>query len=289
MTSLGTQDGVTTVGIDLESKGEVVRLFLTSDVHFDSRWSRRELFRKHLKDAAREGAGVVIAGDLYDAMQGRYDPRRSAPELRQEYQGREDYYDVLVEDAVRFLHPFRERLLLLTVGNHERSVMKHAGTDLLARTASRLNLGLPEERRVQVGEYVGYLVLKISTSGKPRATSVIYYAHGKGGGAPVTRGMIDTARQAAFMGNVDVVLNGHNHQGYVTMIPKEGVQVRSGKPVARAVWYLRTPGYKDEWARYRNGFVATGNAGPHPMGGLWLLGYLGADVMRWQVGTAFEA
>ena len=51
------------------------KFLLMSDIHIDSRKCDRALLKKHLDQAKAEGAGVFIFGDLFDAMQGKYDPR----------------------------------------------------------------------------------------------------------------------------------------------------------------------------------------------------------------------
>ena len=79
-----------------------------------------------------------MLGDIFDAMNGRFDPRRSMKDVRPEYR-REDYYDAIVEDTIEQLIPYAENILLISYGNHETSVLKNASTDLIARLAAGLS------------------------------------------------------------------------------------------------------------------------------------------------------
>ncbi len=61
-------------------------LFL-SDVHFDAMKCDRALLRRHLKQAMVDNAIVLVFGDWFDLMQGKWDPRGSYSDLRPEYKG----------------------------------------------------------------------------------------------------------------------------------------------------------------------------------------------------------
>jgi hypothetical protein len=108
---------VTKVYFD-KTDGEV-NILLSSDRHHDSMFCNRSLEEKHLKEAKRREAYIIDAGDLFDAMQGKFDPRRTYRDLRPEFKV-SNYYDALLEDAMKFYSPFAENLLLL--GRKPRTV-----------------------------------------------------------------------------------------------------------------------------------------------------------------------
>ena len=269
--------GVVTLTVDVGGRGGALELFLVSDVHIDSAYSRRDLWQAHMEKVLQSGAAIIDGGDFFDAMQGRFDPRRSMEDLRPEYR-RDDYFDYVVMDAARLLRPYAEHLVLMAQGNHELSVLKYANTSLIDRLAYELN----RDRKtppIQVGGYTGWVRIKVLTGGKPRGTLRLYYAHGAGGRAPVTRGVIATNRQAVFLPDADVVLNGHNHQAYIVPIARERLNAM-GRVRGDLAWFVRTPGYKDEWAQNRNGYAAQGGGGPHPFGGVWIHGeFVGEDLV----------
>lgn len=59
-------------------------VMLSSDRHHDNIHCDRRLERRHLEQAAARSALIVDAGDLFCAMQGKYDPRSSMDDIRPE-------------------------------------------------------------------------------------------------------------------------------------------------------------------------------------------------------------
>lgn len=247
--------------------GEMVRILFLSDIHFDSVYCEREVLRRHLDENA--DAWIVIAGDLFDAMQGKYDRRRSYEEIRPEYLGA-DYYDRIVNDAVKWLLPYAHRIIFLGYGNHETGALKNADTDLLQRFAKTIydKSGVV----VPIGGFASWLRIVFGrANGGHRSFSKglnIRIAHNASGGtnAPVTRGLIQTNRQAVYLSNADIVVNGDNHEGYIVPIARQTL-LDSGKSVQTVTWFLRTPGYKQAWERQRHGFDIE-RLSPKPMGGV---------------------
>ena len=214
-------------------------IYYMSDLHLDSPSCDRGTLTKHLKDAETIGAPVSIAGDIFDAMQSHNDPRRRHEELKAKYKC-SNYLDAIVEDAIAFLGSFKVDYLI-GLGNHETVILTKLNTNL----NDRLTKGLQREGRLAVAMgYAGYIRVRFSyKNGQSRAMKVTYFHHGTGGNAPVTRGMIQTNRQAVFLGDADLVHNGHNHQEYSTAIPRERL-ANNGKVFNDVVWFIRTPGYK---------------------------------------------
>ena len=247
--------------------GEITRLLFVSDIHFDSVYCEREVLKRHLD--TNPDAWIVIAGDLFDAMQGRYDNRRSYDEIREEYKGG-NYYDLILDDTVKFFLPYAHRLLYLGYGNHETAVLKYANTDLLQRFAERISK--KSDSVVAVGGYASWLRIVFGRENGGRKTWSkginIRIAHNAGGGgtqAPVTRGLIQTNRQAVYLQNADIVVNGDNHEGYAVPIARQ-ILLDSGKCVQTVTWFLRTPGYKQAFGKQRVGFDIEKIATPKPMG-----------------------
>ena len=67
-------------------------------------YCNRDALMSDLEEAKKRNALVFLLGDVFDAMQGRFDPRRSLDELRPEYR-RNDYYDYVVKDVAMLLKP----------------------------------------------------------------------------------------------------------------------------------------------------------------------------------------
>lgn len=244
-------------------------VMLTSDVHFDSIGCDVDLLTKHLKLAEEKQSPVLIAGDWFDAMQGRDDPRRSIEELKQEYKVA-SYFDAIVLDASAFLRKFKVPYYIIGLGNHETSVLNKISTNLVERLCYDLRLnGQPAEAM----GYWGYVRFMFKyKKGNGNATKLLYFHHGSSNGAPVTKGVIQVARQGVYLQAPDFVLNGHNHQAYTMPVQVERLNQNTMMPYTETVWYLRTPGYKrsapdamETW-----GFGAERHRAPTPRGSLFL-------------------
>lgn len=245
--------------------GDVIRLLCMSDVHFDSVYCERDLLKRHLDE--NPDTWIVLAGDLFDCMQGKWDRRRNYEELRPEYKG-ENYYDRVKQDAVSFFAPYARRILYVGYGNHETAILRNSSTDLLQRWVE----AMAKESGVSLalGGFAGWLRIVMGRFDHARTWSHgvnIRVAHNGGGGgtsAPVTRGVIQTNRQAVFLCNADIVLNGDNHEGYIVPIRRE-MLLESGAVVQTVTWFLRTPGYKNPVTQ-RYGFDTEKIQTPKPLG-----------------------
>ena len=260
-----TQNGsVTTLRLDFGS-GQKRKVYLLSDVHFDSVYCDRDLLEKHLKRAVQENAVILDAGDFFDAMQGHFDPRRSMDDLRPEYR-RDDYYDFVVHDAAEFLKPYAENFVMMGAGNHELAVLRNANTNLTDRLVHELR---HNGAKTAVGGYKGWFrIVWRYAHGNDGNSFLIRYSHSGGGqSAPVTRGVIDTNRQAVYLPDANVVWNGHNHYGWIVPIARERINTR-GVVYSDIAWFVRTPGYKAEYERNDIGYAAQKAAGPTPRGAI---------------------
>lgn len=242
---------------------------LRSDAHHDSIACAVELEREHLEKAKEKRAYIFDFGDLFDAMQGRFDPRRSMDELAPKYR-RDDYYDYVVQDASEFYAPYAEQFLLLGRGNHETSVRKNANTDLTDRLVYLLRTG--HKSQAVAGGYGGWIRLMFNfRDGRPgaRGSLKIKYFHGAGGEAPVTRGAIQTNRQAVYLPDANVVVNGHNHHNYYIPITRERLS-NKGRQYFDLQHHVRVPGYKQDYNDGTVGWNVMRGGVPKPIGAVWM-------------------
>lgn len=260
-----TTGTVTTVRFTDIAFGDDIWILLRSDAHHDSPYCNRDLERQHLEKAKERNAIILDAGDTFDAMQGKFDPRRTMEDVREEDR-KADYYGSIVTHAAEAYLPYARNWVMFGKGNHETAVLDKANTDLISNLVYRMNS--ESGSKIVVGGYTGWVRLMFEINKTRRTASAIRYHHGSGGSAPVTRGVIQTNRQAVFLPDADIVWNGHNHQNYTLPIPRERLS-RSGKVSKDIAWFVRTPGYKDEWSR-GEGWAVERNTGPTPLGCVWL-------------------
>ena len=248
---------------------EKLNVFLTSDVHYDSSICAIDLLTKHLKMAEEKQAPVLIAGDFFDVMQSKYDPRKSMEELKDKYKVSE-YLDAIVLDASEYLRGFNIPWLIIGLGNHETVILDRQGTNLCERLAYDMRM---QGVNAIAMDYWAYIRIQFRYGkGNKNASRTIYYHHGNGGNAPVTHGILDANRQSVWIRDADIVLNGHNHKNYMFAQAIERVSQKAMMPYNDVVWYLRTPGYKKSPGEIGRGigFGAEKHRAPTSKGGVMI-------------------
>lgn len=241
-------------------------LFVTSDLHVDSICCDRSALFADIEEAKRRNALIMFIGDIFDAMNGRFDPRRNMDELRPEYRC-ENYFDKVVTDVAQLLSPYAANIALISDGNHELSILKHNNTNLTDRLVHELNTRYGGN--IIHGGYGGWVRLQMKTHGSGYQTIRMKYFHGSGGEAPVTRGTIQTSRQAVYLPDAHIVVNGHSHNQYHLAIARERLSGR-GTLFFDIQHHIRTPGYKQAYGDGSSGWDVMRGGVPKPLGGCWL-------------------
>lgn len=254
---------VTEIHFDKVREGWRQTIMLRGDAHYDNIHSLWDAEIKHLDMAREMNAGIIDVGDLFCAMQGRGDPRANYDSLRPEHK-RQDYLNALVEGAETRYLPYADLWWLLIPGNHETAVLKNHNFDLTSALVSRLNSGAPGAG-VMRGGYGGWVRFSFTIQKTVRTSINLKYHHGSGGGGPVTRGTIDTARQAVYLPDADICVNGHVHESVILAVPRERFN-KAGTIGRDYLTFVRTPTYKDEYGDGSGGFHIEKGRGPKPIG-----------------------
>lgn len=239
---------------------------LRSDAHHDHAQARWDVEKRHLTEAVERGAGILDAGDLFCAMQGKWDPRADRSALREEYQAGQ-YLDTLVNEAVRFYGPYAGNWVNMSPGNHETAIRKRHETCLTERLVTRLNA--EHGGRIEKMPYASWVQFRICMDYSSKSYTInLYQFHGSGGGGPVTRGVIGTNRRSVFLPDADVIWTGHTHDSWIMPITRERI-LQSGKPDRHTQYHISTPGYKDEFSPGDGWHIETGKP-PKPIGAMWM-------------------
>jgi hypothetical protein len=236
-------------------------ILLRSDAHHDNAKCNRTLEKQHLDEAIARNALIMDCGDLFCAMQGKFDPRSSRSAVTPEQQGRNDYLNVLIDEATQFYSPYKANWATMSHGNHETGILNRCGVDLTAFLAERLE--------VPAMSYGGFIRLQFSRQGAGwKESKIIAYHHGHGVGGPVTRGVIGTARRAAIWPDADVVWSGHTHESWTVVVPQQKLNAQN-RITRRDTLHISTPGYKDEHS-CMEGWAVEKGLNPKPLGAAWL-------------------
>lgn len=243
---------------------------LLADIHLDNPKADLDYFHKVMKESVKRNAKVIIAGDLFCAMQGKFDRRASKDDLRPEHWGG-NYFDKIVNWMFEQLRPYAHNILLISYGNHETSILKHHETDLIDRVVTLLNFNTGSD--IQIGAYACWINFFVHepTRRTSKVSSKMYIFHGAGGGGPVTKGVIQNQRLDAMISNADITLCGHVHEKYILETAKEHLKVTTAglEVVSRPVYHVRTSTFKDE-SMQGIGFHTERGAPHKPLGGYWM-------------------
>jgi hypothetical protein len=239
---------------------------LLSDAHFDHPKCDRKLLKKHLDQARDKNARILINGDFFCLMQGKFDPRGSKKDVRPEY-ATGNYIDLVIEDAVDFLSPYADLIDVIGYGNHETNIIKRLETDPIQRTVDLINY--KNGTSVHTGGYGGWIVANFNPRNNTTVSYKIKYFHGSGGGGPVTKNTIGHQRLDAMIDGADCIWVGHTHDSWSMTIVVETLS-SSFKTLQKEVLHVQTPAYKNEYEDGNGGWHIERGAPPKPLGGMWL-------------------
>lgn len=246
--------------------GADIRYLYISDIHLDNPHCDRALLRRHLDQALESNSLVFVFGDIVCAMQNTKDPRAAKED--DPYQSSK-YVNHLINDVVAFFRPYRDILAVMSDGNHETAFCKHYGVDLLALVCQLLQA---EGSPVQHMPYQGWVKHRYKQKhggwSSCGASQLTHYDHGRGGGGPVTRNIIETNRRLARVEGASCYVYGHVHEMWQLRTHRERLtdQGNMGLP---SQLHLQCGTYKQEYTA-GNGFHMQRGGPAKPLGGWWL-------------------
>lgn len=249
---------VAVVRIDVKPRWEGW-ILLRSDAHHDNAKADHKLEKAHLDEAIARNALILDCGDLFCGMQGKFDPRGSRCALTATQAQRNDYLNVIFEEAAEFYRPYKDHWGMLSHGNHETSLLNRAGVDLTKLLADKLDT-------IHLS-YGGFIKLQFNR-GRMQQSRLIAFHHGFGGGGAVTRGVNQSARRAEWYPDADVVWSGHVHESWVLSRPSMRLNQRN-QIIRKNTVHVCTPGYKDEHSP-QAGWAVEKGLSPKPLGAAWL-------------------
>jgi predicted phosphodiesterase len=253
---------------------EIKEFLLCSDVHFDSKQCDREMFKRHLEEAKERDAKVLIFGDFFDLMETRNDNRRSNSILPQHIGT--DYTQNVINEAIEFLMPYKDNLLMFSDGNHETAVKKHLGVDVLTWLVGALN---KEGAKISKMPYMGYVIFRLNlkptknTKTDKNATLVykLFYHHGLWGGV-ISQGTQAVMRMAAIAPDADLIVSGHTHNQWQMNFTRYCIN-RSYHMYLHEQIHLKLGTYKNDFID-GSGFAVEKMMMPKPLGAYWLKIYV---------------
>lgn len=250
------------ISFPVRNSGDERWVLLMSDEHWDNQHCDLALLKRHHEEALERDAPILKFGDLFCAMQGKWDKRSDQNQLRPEHRGN-NYLDLLVTSAAKFYQPFSSHIAVISPGNHELSIAQRHQTDLIERLCDRLG---PQTMHAAYTGFIRFRMFREIAGGKASALCRdLHYHHGYGGGGEVTRGLIDNSRtRGQYI--ADIYYSGHIHRRNHDENIVQYLDA-SGNVAQREQLFLRGGAYKhDEDCTWHK----TQGRGARPLGGWWL-------------------
>lgn len=191
--------------------GETIKIKPIFDVHLGSTSCDETAFKKYLADSD-ESTYFIGGGDLLDSIicsdTKRYTKSNDATEGN-------DIIDQQIEKMYNLLEPYKEKIIGLTLGNHENTIIKYHGTNPIKRLCKMLDV-----------KFLGYsslVRLILSENGSRGRTVIFRIHHGWGGGARTIGADLTKFSKDTSYYDADIFLYGHVHKNQSDEIPRLGL------------------------------------------------------------------
>ena len=215
-----------------------LKLALFSDGHIDSPNFDEPTFIEHANYCLNGGYYMLFGGDLFDGII-RTDHKRAVNSL---LESGDNQLNLKLDRVYNLLKPYQSRILFIGRGNHEESLLKYNGIDILEVLVKLLNTG--QSHQIALGNYANFLRFNFRDNrNRSVAHYDIYQHHGMGGSAPVTKGMIDFNRIIKGV-NADLVWIGHKHQAIIDASDPIMFVNSSGEIILKNRQCIMTPSYQ---------------------------------------------
>lgn len=243
------------------------QIAMLSDVHWDNPKCDWDLLIKDLEYCKENNLPIILNGDTFCLMQGKWDPRGNKSDIRPEHNSI-NYLDSIINTAVDFFSPYAHLIAVIGYGNHETSILKRHETDMIRRFVDLLNY--KNHTNVKTGGYGGWLIIKVEQRKDTLITFKGKYFHGSGGGGIVTRGEINLTRALETYEDFDFFTMGHIHENKATNVSRDTLvhHAAGGYRVEHRQIHLAITGtYKEEYKDGFQGWHIERGAPPKPTGG----------------------
>jgi hypothetical protein len=180
----------------------------------------------------------------------------------------------VIRTTADYIAPHADMAMIFAPGNHETAVKRRHETDMNERLVEAAKARNPQ-CQAHAGSYANWVRFLVRQKDRRQVVGnsiVMYMHHGYGGGGPVTRGTIQTARMAVYLPDADIIWTGHTHDEWIMPIQRARLSLH-GRPYLDRVMHVRSPGYKDEFSE-QNGWAVEKGMPPKPKGALWLRFYM---------------
>ena len=194
---MGEALGIPTAEISLAPAGDL-KILVASDWHIGSPWCDEKLMHRILKEADRQGAYIILVGDMLEMS-----IRRSVGNPHEQTLSPQDQ----ILELDRIFGERRHRILGVMTGNHEARPSREADVDVVALWANGFSGGT----RIPYLDKAGALAIQAGG-----ASWVIYAQHGVRGTGRKPGASLNAIHDMTENCIADVYLHGHHHRASFT-------------------------------------------------------------------------
>jgi predicted phosphodiesterase len=215
-----------------EFEGEFIDILPIGDLHLGSEES---MFDKAVEFVENNPeAKIILLGDLVD--------NAIAESLGDVYSQTTNPHGAL-QVILEFLTKYKERILGVVSGNHERRTWRKVGVDPIGLMCEQLNIPYTDD----------LLIIDIGIKGKGtyrgskhRTHYAIACHHGQSGGRFPEKSMRQHRYFQGMVGNVDVYITGHTHVPQASLTAIYEYNPRNKKISIRNVQHITIPAWTEE-------------------------------------------
>lgn len=187
------------INAELPREHEDIKLYVLSDLHLEDRLNDRKTFEKWKREVlSQDNAYVILNGDLID--------NATKTSISDTYAATMPP-NKAINKLVELLTPLKDKILVITEGNHEGRTYKKEGILIMERVARELGLA----KKYSEGAYLLYIGVGKNLGRDNRKTVyAIYGKHGAGGGRKVGAKAIRLMEMAETV-DADLYIHSHTH------------------------------------------------------------------------------
>lgn len=199
-----------------------ISILCLGDFHNGSEFSLFSKIGKVLDE--QEQDYIIIVGDLIDAV-----TKNSVGDV---YKTKKSIQDQ-IDETIAFITKYKNRILGIISGNHDRRINKEVGYDFLKTTTNMLNIPYSNDWLI--------LDLNIKNSNygsKKRINYTIALTHGHSGGRTLTSSSKQSEQLNQFIGGIDIFVSGHTHKPIIQPIRQQIFDRHNKKIISRVVYNI---------------------------------------------------
>ena len=184
---------------DLDTDIKKLTIIPISDVHIGDKTADLKAFKQVLERIKNEpNTYTILNGDLCNMALKNSKSDIYAEELSPMEQ---------VIRVIDFIEPIKDKILVMSSGNHEERTERDSGIDILYLVAKQLHL----EQVYSKSWWYLYLTFGTTSKNRPMLYTITGY-HGSGGGGRRSGGKINRLEEMSNVVIADMYLMGHTHK-----------------------------------------------------------------------------